>query len=245
MVGKSLWKNLKRLVDVDLKIKKLDTEIIKTEKIVTRDQDKIPKFNQEKIFLEEQLLQKKKKVNEQEITAKDLREKESHKKEILDSVSNQKEYKAIEKELKNLTHQRMHADDMLVQAWHELEEFEKKLKKQKDNIKNKIIQLQEGMQIQESNLKDLFEQKNELVKKRHEAVKDIPIEWLTKYDRMKDKVSDPIVSIINSSCSACYYPVLTKDLYKLKKSGVLPCRNCYRFLYYDEQEEKDNNKNNY
>jgi hypothetical protein len=26
---------------------------------------------------------------------------------------------------------------------------------------------------------------------------------------------------------------------KLKRSGVLLCRSCYRFLYYDENEQKD------
>ncbi len=66
----------------------------------------------------------------------------------------------------------------------------------------------------------------------------IPADWLAKYERMKHNVDDPIVPVINGSCSACYYTVLYQDLLKLKKSGVLPCRNCYRFLYYDEDEEK-------
>jgi predicted nucleic acid-binding Zn-ribbon protein len=56
---------------------------------------------------------------------------------------------------------------------------------------------------------------------------------------MKGSVPDPIVPVISECCSACYYSVLHQDMVKLKRSGVLLCRSCYRFLYYDENEQKD------
>ena len=62
---------------------------------------------------------------------------------------------------------------------------------------------------------------------------------------MRRKVADPIVPVLGASCSACYYAILRQDLTKLKKSGVLPCRNCYRFLYYDIEEENDAKKESF
>ena len=74
---------------------------------------------------------------------------------------------------------------------------------------------------------------------------DLNEEWLNKYERMIHRVSDPIVPVMEESCSACYYAILRQDLQKLKKSGVLPCRNCYRLLYYDEKEEEESKKESF
>ncbi len=239
MIGKSLWKNLKDLVDVDTKIKNIKSEIKRTEKIIQDDQNNIPKLNKEVQKLSDDLLQEKKNVNQKELDAKDLADKEIREKKLLDKASNQKEYKAAEKELLNITQQRMSSDDALIEAWHQLEEIEKKLKKRKEETETKIIQLKEGLQVQEQSLKDLVIKKDEVAKTREVAAKNLPEEWLAKYERMQNRVDDPIVPVLNSCCSACYYPILTQDMYKLKKSGVLPCRECYRFLYYDEEEEKE------
>ena len=239
MIGKSLWKNLKDLVDVDTKIKKIESETKRTEKIIQDDKDNIPKLNLEAQKLSGDLLQVKKNVHRKELVAKDLSDKETKERKLLEETSNYKEYKAAEKELLNITQQRMASDDALIEAWHNLEEIEKKLKKCKEEVEIKIVQLKEGLEVQEKNLLDLISQKNEVAKTREVAAKNLPAEWLAKYERMQNRVDDPIVPVLNSCCSACYYPILIQDMYKLKKSGVLPCRECYRFLYYDEEEETE------
>ena len=127
-------------------------------------------------------------------------------------------------------------------VWQQLESFKENGGKNNNVKKEKIIQLKEGLQVQKELLVDLKKKEKELEKKRSEAVKLVPKEWLCKYERMKHMVSDPIVPVISESCSACYYAVLRQDMYKLKKSGVLLCRNCYRFLYYDQEEENESNE---
>jgi predicted nucleic acid-binding Zn-ribbon protein len=62
---------------------------------------------------------------------------------------------------------------------------------------------------------------------------------------MKHNVPDPIVPVLNECCSACFYAVLYQDMVKLKKAELLPCRNCYRFLYYDEEEQQDTQQASY
>ena len=74
-------------------------------------------------------------------------------------------------------------------------------------------------------------------KEKHEAT--IPDEWLAKYQRMRNKVQNPIVPVINKSCSACYYSVPPQDMMRLKNRALLYCRSCYRLLYHDQEEEND------
>jgi len=239
MIGQSLWKNLKVLVSFDKQIEDIKKEVKQTEKLLKKDQDTIPSLE---ALIEEykQNYQKaRKNVDLQELNSNELKEKEENHKTRLDEIENPKEYKAAEKELKTIIHKRIEQEDSLIKAWHQLESSKKTYEEIKEEKEKEIEQLKEGVESQQNALKDLKAQFEKLVSERENTTKIIPAEWLEKYERMRHKVVDPIVPVVGTSCSACYYAVLRQDLAKLKKSGVLPCRNCYRFLYYDIEEEKD------
>jgi predicted nucleic acid-binding Zn-ribbon protein len=68
-------------------------------------------------------------------------------------------------------------------------------------------------------------------RKRIESI--VPQGWLEKYAIMRTKVTDPVVPVINNSCSACFYDVIGQDLQELRKKKLLQCKECYRFLYLD------------
>lgn len=245
MIGQSLWKNLKNLVSLDKQIEEINSKISVAEKLVEKDQKTIPEI---RLFLEKiqkEYLAEKGNVAQQELTAKELRDAEAVKKELLDKTTNQKEQKAAEKEYKNVLQKRMEQDDILIKTWHHLGEKEKQIDKEKAEKEESIKKLQEGIDVQKKLVEDLHVKKNDLEQKRLDAIKNIPHEWLEKYENMRHRVQDPIVPAIDNACSACYYTVLRQDLNQLKKAGVLPCRNCYRFLYYDEDEQKNLKKETY
>ncbi len=239
MVGQSLWKNLKTLVDFDKQLDTVKKEIEKTETILEKDKHAIPKLENYVEECKQKWHAEKKNADLQELDAKELAEKEKEKKKILDTISSQKEYQALEKEIKTLSQQVMRCDDLLVKAWHQLETSKKKFEEEKEAKEKQILQLKEGLEVQKKALQDLKTKKEDVSQKRDSATKVVPAEWFVKYERMKDKVENPIVPLMGTSCSACYYSALRQDLQKLKKGGLVPCRNCYRFLYYDIEEEKE------
>ncbi len=239
MVGQSLWKNLKTLVTLDKEIEDLKLEIEKTQQILVKDKERIPLLESQVKEFEKTYLTEKKNISSIELDEKDLKDKENKQKKLLDKISNPKEYKAAEKELKSIILKTLDIDDLLVKSWHSLEEKKAKFENGKIEKDNQIKQLTEGSQVQSSLLSDLETKFKNLADKRNQVVKNVPNNWHEKYDTMRKKVSDPIVPVLGNSCSACYYSILRQDLVKLKKSGVLPCRNCYRFLYYDEEENKE------
>ena len=239
MVGQSLWKNLKVLVSIDKQIEDLKEKIDQTKKLLTNDQINIPKLEASIEKYKQSYLNEKKSIALLELNAKDLNDRENTKKMALDKITNPKEYKALEKEIKAISSQRIEQDDLMIKAWHQIEASEKKLEQEKADKENQIIQLKEGIVAQEEALNDLNKNLDELLKEKINASNNIPADWLEKYESMRHRVSDPIVPVLGLSCSACFYSILRQDLCTLKKSGVLPCRNCYRFLYYDEEEEKE------
>ena len=64
-------------------------------------------------------------------------------------------------------------------------------------------------------------------------IKGIPEEWLEKYSIMRTRVPNPIVSVKNGSCSACFHALTQQDMLNLQRRKLLQCRDCYRFLYIE------------
>lgn len=234
-----LSKNLKLLIGLDQSKKKILSQIKKTELEIEEDKCMLPELDQTVAGLKQEVLNLKKNVNLQELKANSLKEQELQKRKTLSKIKNQKEYAAAEKELSSILQQLSEQDDALMKAWHDLEIAQKKEAEDLVTLKEKIELLKKDIAEKENAIVELKKQDQELEQKRNEQTANIPSEWLTKYDRMKDKVDDPIIPVIHSSCSSCYYSVPPKDMVRLKHNALLPCRSCYRFLYYDQEEEKD------
>jgi uncharacterized protein len=239
MTGKVLWQKLKTLVDCDKQLMEMEQVVVDSDNSIKKDFSLIQKLRDSNEGKNRKCIEEKKNVHMQELHAKRLKEQEEYKRSEMLKITNQKEYKALEKETRLVVNQQTKQDDVLVRAWDCFELANKDLEKTMIESNTKISQLENDIK----NKEELIETTHGKLKKhqedRQKAACDIPKDWLMRYERMKHNVPDPIVSISQSSCGACYYSILQQDLYKLKKSGVLLCRNCYRFLYYDEEEEKD------
>ena len=245
MIGQPLWKNLKALVEIDNNIRQLKEKVKGEIQKIENNKSLIPKI--QKLFQDLQLNCKeiKKKVDEEELIAKDLKDKEEQKRKALDKTKNEKEYRAIEKEIKRVTLDRMELEDLLIQSWHKYDLAQKEMKEQEEQNNKEIEQIKSKTIQLENELKESQEKLEKALADREISIKNIPEEWLHKYERMKENVNNPIVPVIQNSCSACYYNVIRQDLQKLKNHGMLLCRNCYRFLYYDKKEEKEETSGTY
>lgn len=87
---------------------------------------------------------------------------------------------------------------------------------------------------------DVFQQ--ELISKeqaRDDKEKCVPDEWLEKYSMMRMRVADPVVPVLNTSCSACFYTVTEQGMQQLSRNQLLQCKECYRFLYLEQKDENE------
>jgi predicted nucleic acid-binding Zn-ribbon protein len=239
MNASPLSTSLKKLILLDQKLEKLRKQITEIELIIEQDQQMLPELKENIEAVRREVKDAKKSVALQELNTKDLKNKETQKRASLDIVKNQKEYAAIERELEKILEQLNEQENTLIKAWHTLDLAKQKETSEIAALKEKISKIESEILEKENSTLSVKKEIEEIEQQKMEQAKTIPSEWLTKYKRMREKVANPLVPVLNTSCSSCFYSIPPQDLNRLKKNALLPCRSCYRLLYYNEEEEND------
>jgi hypothetical protein len=237
MVGGTLLKVLKSLVDCDQAITSLDTLIIEKKEVVEKNTKIIEELEKKIAELNTEVHAKKKEADFQNLQSRELKDKEDSKREQLEGIDNQKEYKALEREIEVLTRKRIELDEKLMKYWYKIEQDSKNNHDEVQISTEKVEQLQAQNKEYIDTINASEKQREQRSIERTERILQVPQEWRQRYERMRSSVDDPIVAVLSSSCGACYYSILKQDLTKLKKEEILLCRNCYRFLYFDQEEQ--------
>jgi len=207
--------------------------------------DEIAALEQQKISAQacledahKKIVQAKKMVDQQELELKDLDQKEKDKKKLLDQLSDYKEYQAIKHEIEVIHQLQIEKEQVVIDVWNELENAQHALKKREldtsalmSELERKSVELQQNIQAVED---DLVRYAGE----RAEQVGQVPGEWLEKYDLMYTQVPNPVVPIVNQSCSACFQSLINQDIIRAKHAALLQCKKCFRLLYLPEAMER-------
>ncbi len=235
MIATSLWKQLKNLVDCDKKTTMLAEEIKDLGKLIQQDLQALEQQAKTYAAQKTLLLDKQKAIHAAELQVNTLKDKEQHKRKQLETAKDQKIYKGLEKEIHSCNTERNELEERLMQWWHDIEILKSATETAKQTHEDQTQRLENDITHKKTTLASCEAALQESVATRINVIKDVPAEWLTRYERMRHSVNDPIVSTVHGSCSACYYAVPFQDLSKLKQGELTICRNCYRFLYYDDQ----------
>ncbi len=238
MTGKDLICSIKLLVNCDQKIHTIKQTVSDKNNKLSTITKKIADLKSAASSLEKQIMTQRKEADFQKLQALELKQNEDAKRETLESLSNPKEYKALEKEIEAITRKRIELDEKIIKLWYNTEQATDQAQKQLDANINHVKELEQEYIEAEKNIATLNSEFAGHKAERTKLFSHIPQDWQNKYERMLLSVHDPIVPVSSSSCSSCYYSILTQDINKLKKDEILPCRNCYRFLYLDEEENQ-------
>lgn len=244
-MAQPLWQQLSTLASLDQEIASIALKLQQTTTEIAHVQEISKNLHSQFEVSQKAWKDLKKKVAGIDLKIKEIDERFSKKKQALESCSNEKEYKGLKKEIAVLEIEHQDYEDQLVSGWHDLESTEKK----RDG-KMEAIEQQKNKELAEL---EVLEEKNEklqqthmnTVQQRNDLTQKLQGKWLEIYNKMKNKVSDPIVPALNSSCSSCYYQILHQDLASLRKNALMHCRNCYRLLYVPTEEYTKNAKEAY
>ena len=173
-------------------------------------------------------------VDEKELLAKELDEKETQAKQRLDTAASHREYEALKSEVTQLQAAQHELESDIIDAWDQLDaaekshkEMQKKFDVGRTDIHTAIATLQERIETLKSELSGRSAEHDQ-------KATQVPAEWLEKYGSMGSHVSDPVVPIIGDACSGCFYQLVNQDLLRLRRGALLQCKGCFRFLY-DQQ----------
>lgn len=235
MTEKSLWQQIKEVVDCDKAIATLrrDIQALELDLAKDRQQGSI----RENLTKEKQrtLINLQKDLQLKELHTKDLKAKEDRKRVQHDHAQGQKEYMALEREIGMLGKERSALEEDIVKQWYNVDLLKKDLEDFIAGNDEQASAVMQDIKAKEDALAALNQELSKLMETRSIAVGQVEPEIRTQYERMSNNVADPIVPVLKASCSACYYAISPQNLIRLKRAEVLVCRNCYRFLYYDNQ----------
>ena len=163
--------------------------------------------------------------------------------EQMDQIQTQREYEALDKEIKNssdkelqyrhdLQREEAHLDDMKLS----LEKDELMIEKQEEEVKNEQLKIKSEIDGRKKLL-------TELKKEEAKITPDLDEEILFKFERIiKSKSGLGIVPIHEQVCTGCHMqlpPQFVNDVRKGKK--IMFCPYCSRILYYENDESEEEN----
>ncbi|MFC1841809.1 zinc ribbon domain-containing protein [Candidatus Dependentiae bacterium] len=226
------------LVDFDQKTVSFQKNIKKIESEVSELKEKKDKLEAELQEVKDNLHDTQKEVDMGELEMKEYDEKIKLERARLDETTNQKEYSAVKKEIENLEKKQHDSEEPLLAAWNTLEQVRIECKKKEEAFDMKSSEISQLIEEKSKKIQELINSLDEHLKHREEKVEKVPEEWLEKYKILGSKVSDPVVTVENGSCSACFYDATSQSMIEMRKGKLVQCKGCYRFLYMKKEEEK-------
>jgi uncharacterized protein len=185
----------------------------------------------------------RKDVDSKELEMKALDHEEKDKRNRLDASRDQRQYNSLAKEIEVVQKKQHALEEHLVAAWKNYEQAEQEFVSKKEYCDKKLISLNTVIIEKMQQIEALRQQLKEQLTMRDEKKQGIKPELLEKYDAMYKQVSNPVVPLINSSCSACFYQVTQHILHELRRGKLAQCTYCFRFLYYPSEESAEKIEN--
>jgi len=188
--------------------------------------------------LKQKVHELQKEVHTQELRMKELDQAQKEKQKKMDALTHVRDYQSLAHEIDKIKKAEHDLEETLLAAWHAFETAQKNYEVQKKMYDEKMAAL--TILIQEKTEKITL-LGNDLVQRTLERASkeiNIPEQWLEKYVLMRNKVPNPVVPVIDGSCSACFYRVLQQDLARLHKGAMLQCKDCFRFLYIESSDQQ-------
>ncbi|MDR1839175.1 MAG: C4-type zinc ribbon domain-containing protein [Treponema sp.] len=157
----------------------------------------------------------------------------------MDAVSTQREYEALDKEIKDAAEKEKQYREDLQKRERSLSELDEQIKQQTALIEQQEKELEERRKKIEEEVSDKQKQIDALRKKESKLTENLDSEMVFKFERIiKNKLGIGIVAIKGNVCMGCHMilPVQFANEVRIGEEYVF-CPYCSRILYYEESTE--------
>jgi len=157
----------------------------------------------------------------------------------MDAVNTQREYEALDKEIKDASEKEQQYRKDLQQRERILSELDEQIRQQAGLIEQQEKELEERRKKIEAEINDKKKQIENLKKKESKLTENLDPEVVFKFERIiKNKMGIGIVAIKRNVCMGCHMilPVQFANEVRIGEEYVF-CPYCSRILYYEESAE--------
>jgi len=163
----------------------------------------------------------------------------------MDAVNTQREYEALDKEIKDASEKEQQYRKDLQQRERILSELDEQIRQQAGLIEQQEKELEERRRKIEAEINDKKKQIENLKKKESKLTENLDPEVVFKFERIiKNKMGIGIVAIKRNVCMGCHMilPVQFANEVRIGEEYVF-CPYCSRILYYEESAEGEEDFN--
>jgi uncharacterized protein len=174
---------------------------------------------------------------EKTLTEFSKREKQLSEKQF--KVRNNKEFDAITKEIDHIRQERNKINTELSTIGVKEENILRTLTVQTKELNDVQKELDEKEEELEVILSDQNEDVKQLQKSRKAIVKNVELQIIEEYERIRSHLKDAVVRIRKHSCSGCFSSVPHQKIVEIRNNPdkLYNCENCGRILYPEDTED--------
>jgi predicted nucleic acid-binding Zn-ribbon protein len=161
----------------------------------------------------------------------------------MDSISTQREYEALDKEIRDATEKEQQYRKELQREERLLSDLNEQMKQSAALIEQQETELNERRSGVEAEIAEKKKQAADLIAKEEALTPDLDSEVLFKFERIiRNKMGRGIVAIKGNVCMGCHMilPAQFANMVRLGEEIVF-CPYCSRILYYEESEQGEEN----
>jgi predicted nucleic acid-binding Zn-ribbon protein len=172
-------------------------------------------------------------VKKNELDIETLREKIDKLRRQQNEIKTNKEYQAMEHEIKEIEANISKLEDQELLAMEKADTLKAEISKQKEIISQTEKEVKTSLSTLEQHSKNLQQRIEELQNIRKNAAAEIPAPWLQRYEIIfKNRKNIAVVKIEDGICGGCHMrlpPSVVNDA--SKQTEMVTCNYCGRLLY--------------
>jgi predicted nucleic acid-binding Zn-ribbon protein len=236
-----VFEKLKALQDVLSKKYEIEREIQEIPRALTTKTELVNRLKKSYIEKNERHEEIKKKIRMLRNKLTEAEEQREGYEKQMDLIKTQREYEALDKEIKDAIEKEQQLRKEILKEEKELEELGAAIERDESMIN----QQEEELEKEQQKIKDESEEKKkhlEQLKKEEEKITPgLDEEILFKFERIiKSKAGLGIVPIKNHVCTGCHMELPAQFVNDVRMGKeILFCPYCSRILFYQEEEEEE------
>jgi predicted nucleic acid-binding Zn-ribbon protein len=154
------------------------------------------------------------------------------------SIKNNKEYRALLKEIEEAEKGNADKEDRVLSCLEELEALSNELEAKKKGLSAMRDRLEDEKTTISKDVARVHEELSDVEKSRNALVETIDTQLLARYEQIKARRGGIAVALANNAtCSECYLGIPPQMYNELQRQDSLKfCPNCQRIIYWKEAE---------
>jgi predicted nucleic acid-binding Zn-ribbon protein len=223
---------LSRKYELEHEIHEIPRALAKKQELLNRLKKSYIESNEKFEVTKNSLLNLKRELGEAEILREDSEKK-------MDVISTQREYEALEKEIKSATEKEQFYRREIQKEERNLEEMSAQLKKDEEMIASEEEELKEEDQKIQAESEEKHVLLDELVSEEKSIIPGMDEDILFKFERIiKNKSGLGIVPVTNGVCTGCHMMLPGQFVNDVRTGeGILFCPYCSRILFFGGQSD--------